>query len=123
MTFRPPPSGPSGHRYPHQQQPDFSRPPPGYSPQSGPPPSFRPSGSNASALPPRPGFVPPGSSPVPGGYGGGAGSAGPGLAQAGGGQTTLFIGGISTGISDEVLEQLLNVSLPGCHLHEQISKS
>lgn len=111
-------------------RPDFSQPPPGY--HAGmPPPTFRPAGSNVASLPPRMPLPP---TPMTGGGDRGWGSpagarGGPGIgagapASSGsvgggvpqGGQTTLFIGGISAGISDEILEQLLNVRLQSFRL-------
>jgi hypothetical protein len=117
-------------------RPDFSQPPPGY--HAGmPPPTFRPSGSNMGPLPPRMPLPPTpmngggdrGWGTPPGGARGGPGigAGGPSSSNGGGGgggggvpqggQTTLFIGGISPGISDEILEQLLNVRRPSsCQL-------
>lgn len=80
------------------------------------PQRFPGSGSNASPLPPRPTVA--AAAPIfrPGGpntSGPPPRSSGPGGSGPGGqlsAQTTLFVGSISPGITDQVLEQLLNVS-------------
>ncbi|KAL7412506.1 hypothetical protein BDY24DRAFT_393154 [Mrakia frigida] len=104
----PPPSGPRRHgNYPTIGGQDFSVPPPGYNgpplgqgraggPGGGgfpnfPPPGFRGPPPRASHLPP----IPP-----------------PVQQKELSAQTTLFVGSISPGVTDQVLEQLLNACGP-----------